>query len=158
MFEEATFLKAWLIVCGLMWAMWWGGLSFYAIVVVPIGTQLIGSIEQGFITQRVTQWHNATALIFTVCLFVEAYRSRRRGLWLSGFALLLLLPSLFVWHVHLTSMMDFKTQTVPVTFYNEHAIYLWLTAAEWAIGIYIPVSVLTTKNGKMESPACSVDE
>lgn len=34
--------------------MWWGGLCFYAVVIVPIGTEVIGSVEQGFITQRVT--------------------------------------------------------------------------------------------------------
>ncbi|MFM8571811.1 MAG: hypothetical protein ACKOAU_09465 [Pirellula sp.] len=41
----------------ILWGLWWGGLSFYAIVVVPIGTEQIGSVAQGFITQRVTQWH-----------------------------------------------------------------------------------------------------
>ena len=35
----------------LVWAAWWGGLCFYAMVVVPIGTELIGSVEQGLITQ-----------------------------------------------------------------------------------------------------------
>ena len=46
---------AWRLFLLLVWAAWWGGLCFYAVVVVPIGTELIGSVEQGFITQRVTQ-------------------------------------------------------------------------------------------------------
>jgi len=40
----------------IVWAVWWGGLCFYAIVVVPIGTEVIGAVEQGFNTQQVTRW------------------------------------------------------------------------------------------------------
>ena len=32
------------------WAIWWGGLSFYALFVVPIGTEIVGGFEQGLIT------------------------------------------------------------------------------------------------------------
>ncbi|MCA9269901.1 MAG: hypothetical protein KDA41_15580, partial [Planctomycetales bacterium] len=37
---------------------WWGGLTFYAGVVVPVGAAVFGSTEQGFVTQRVTNWLN----------------------------------------------------------------------------------------------------
>ena len=48
------------------WAIWWGGLSFYALFVVPIGTEIVGGFEQGFITQRVTNWLNAIGVIVTL--------------------------------------------------------------------------------------------
>jgi len=57
---------AWKLCLMLAWGMWWGGLCFYAVVVVPIGTEDIGSVEPGFITQRVTQWHNALTGFFLV--------------------------------------------------------------------------------------------
>jgi hypothetical protein len=47
--------------------------------------------------------------------------------------------SLILWHAHLTGMMDFPNQAVPSNFYGEHAIYLWITAAEWGLGIILPV-------------------
>ena len=35
-------------------AVWWGGLTFYGAVVVPVGTEVLGgAAEQGFVTQRV---------------------------------------------------------------------------------------------------------
>jgi hypothetical protein len=125
----------WQVFLLLVWALWWGGLSFYAIVVVPIGTELIGSVEQGFITQRVTGWHNILTVGFLVCLFIEAVRMRSRMLWSLVIALAIIEVGLFSWHWHLTKMMDFADHSVPSNFYSQHAIYLWFTAAEWFLGI-----------------------
>jgi hypothetical protein len=128
-------LNFWQAFLLLFWALWWGGLSFYAIVVVPIGTELIGSTEQGFITQSVTRWHNILTGGFVVCLFIEAIRMRSRMLWSFVIALAIIEIGLIRWHWHLTEMMDFADHSVPSSFYSLHAIYLWITAAEWFIGI-----------------------
>src|SRR5215471_8442423 len=56
----------WTLLLSLAWGVWWGGLCFYAVVVVPIGTEEIGAVEQGFITQRVTWWHNLISGAFLV--------------------------------------------------------------------------------------------
>ena len=122
----------------LAWAVWWGGLSFYAVVVVPVGTEVIGSVEQGFITQRVTQWHNALSVLFTICVLVEAFLRRSRALCLIGITLAVIDMGLIFWHIRLTNLMDFQQQTVPARFYGEHAVYLWITAAEWVLGIATP--------------------
>ena len=122
----------------LVWASWWGGLCFYAVVVVPIGTEVIGSVEQGFITQRVTQWHNGLSCIFILCLLIEAYRRSSRVLWAGGAVLAIIEIALVAWHLHLTSMMDFQHQSVPKGFYSAHALYLWLTAIEWIVGLTMP--------------------
>lgn len=44
--------RLWHAVVLLLWGLWWGGLSFYAIVVVPVGTEQIGSVDQGFYSQH----------------------------------------------------------------------------------------------------------
>ncbi len=124
----------------LVWAAWWGGLCFYAIVVVPIGTEMIGSVEQGFITQRVTGWHNVLTGAFLVCLIIEAIHQRSRALWLSVAALAIIEIGLVAWHWQLTGMMDFTGQSVPSDFYEKHAIYLWITAAEWFLGIALSLT------------------
>ena len=129
----------WLLL--LVWGLWWGGLCFYAVVVVPIGTDSIGTVDQGFITQRVTWWHNLIFGAFLVCLAVEAYRRRARTLWAFAAALGVIEVALIFWHSHLTGMMDFEYRSVPAGFYGQHAVYLWITAAEWGLGILLPAAL-----------------
>lgn len=133
---------AWRLFLLLVWAAWWGGLCFYAVVVVPIGTERVGSVEQGFITQRVTQWHNGLSGLFLVSLLIEAIRRRSRELWAIVVVLAIIDIALVVWHAKLTGMMDFKQQAVRGSFYAQHAIYLWLTAAEWLLGIAMPIWIV----------------
>ncbi len=113
------------------WAAWWGGLSFYAIVVVPIGTETIGSVQQGFITQQVTFWHNCLYLLFMAMLFVEGAYRRSIWLWAAIATLAIVNIALFLTHAHLTKQMDFHERTVPDTFYSQHATYLWITTVDY---------------------------
>ncbi len=69
--------------------------------------------EQGFITQRVTQWHNRLSWLFLACLMIEAGRRRSYGLWGMAAALAVTDIALVVWHALLTGMMDFKQHVVP---------------------------------------------
>lgn len=131
--------SAWRLWLLLVWAAWWGGLCFYAVVVVPIGTRVVGGVEQGFVTQAVTQVHNALSGLFLVCLLIEAGRRRSRALWTISAMLAVIDVALVTRHASLTGMMDFQHQTVPGGFYGEHAVYLWITAVEWAMGLAVPV-------------------
>lgn len=137
----------------ILWAAWWGGLTFYALAVVPIGTEVIGSVSQGFITQRVTQWHNGLTGVITLALFFEAYRRRNRSLNVVASSLLLVTIALIAWHARLTGMMNFRDETVPSGFYAEHAVYLWITAAEWGLGIAIPAWLLPIVNEERPNEA-----
>ena len=145
--------ETWRLFLLLVWAAWWGGLSFYAVVVIPIGTELIGSVEQGFITQRVTQWHNGLSGLFFVCLLIDASGRRRRELWAIVVVLAIIDIALVVWHAKLTGMMDFKQQAVPGSFYAQHAIYLWITLAEWLLGIAMPIWIIPI-TAKAKSQSC----
>ena len=136
---SAVRTKVWKLLLLIVWAVWWGGLCFYAIVVVPIGTELIGSAEQGFITQRVTDWHNVLTGVFLACLIIDAFRKHSSVLWSAVIVLAIIEIGLVAWHWHLTRMMDFDNQSVTGNFYAQHAIYLWITAAEWLLGIVIPI-------------------
>lgn len=134
-------------LCGALWqtfmvllyASWWGGLSFYAVVVVPIGTHQIGSVGQGFITQEVTYWHNLLLTAMVICLAIEALRRKAQSAWLIIGSLAIIDLALLADHSRLTSLMNFTSRSVPDNFYHQHAIYLWLTAAEWVIGLILPL-------------------
>lgn len=134
--------KVYLLWLTLLWSFWWGGLSFYAMVVVPIGTDILGSVGQGFITQRVTHVHNAVSGLMILFVFVESFRRKSKVLSFAGVVLLLALIAEVFWHRRLTGLVDFKDRSVPSGFYAEHAIYLWMTAVEWGLGIMIPMFLL----------------
>lgn len=125
-----------IVVC----AVWWGGLTFYAIVVVPLGTDLFGSVEQGFLTQRVTVRLNVLGTLTAVVLVAEVVRStsRRKRLLLTASLFLVLQASLWIMHARLSGLMDFSTLSVATDagFYDEHRIYLCLTAAQWLIALW----------------------
>ena len=60
-------------------ALWWGGLTFYAAFVVPIGVEVLGgATEQGFITQRVSNIINLLGALTLVVLVWNAAASWRR--------------------------------------------------------------------------------
>ena len=137
-----------LLVC-ITWGVWWGGLTFYALVVVPIGTSDLGSVEQGFVTQRVTIAHNWLSVLLILCLIFESFNRSSRYLFGLGIALSILTFELFRWHGHLSSMMNFQERTVQAGFYQEHAFYLWLIATQWIIGLLVsPMLFMNSRSHK----------
>ena len=135
--------STWTLLVCITWGVWWGGITFYALVVVPIGTSDLGSVEQGFVTQQVTIVHNWLSVILILCLICESFNRSSRYLFGLGIALSVLTYKLFRWHGHLSSMMNFQARSVQAGFYQEHAVYLWLIAAQWIIGLLIlPLLVL----------------
>lgn len=120
-----------------IFAVWWGGLTFYATVVIHVGTHVLGSEQQGFITQRVTYFVNGLGTLVLVGLLIQIRRSRQTLPWVIWGVLVASQLGLFLDHHRLTGMLDFETGTVSdsAAFYSEHAIYLWLTTIQWAAGL-----------------------
>lgn len=139
----------------LIFALWWGGLTFYALVVIPLGTEEIGSDAQGFITQKVSLWHNRISLAVLVLLAIDAYRNASRWRW--GFTAWLTLCTLLLMslHTHLSQQLDFQTKSVPESFYNLHAIYLWLTTAQWLSGL--PIAWILIQHSLSNSNNARID-
>lgn len=130
------------LISFLLFSIWWGGLTFYALAVIPLGTEEIGSDAQGFITQKVTLWHNRISLAVLVLLAIDAFQNSSRWRWLFTAWLTLCTLLLTSLHAHLSQQLDFQTKSVPESFYNLHAIYLWLTTAQWLSGIPIAWSLI----------------
>src|SRR4051812_20479682 len=64
-------------------AFWLGGFTFYTSVVVHIGGRSLGTVRQGFITQRVTDWLNVSGAIALPLMFwnmAAIWRHRGRAL------------------------------------------------------------------------------
>jgi len=124
--------------------LWQGGFLFYSAVVVPIGTDVLGSgAAQGVITRRVTDWLNAAGLVYLVLLAWDVAATRdpagrrvaaRWWLWIGSAALLYLL---WYFHLLLDFFMDPGGQSVQMRrpFLFVHGLYLWTSTLHWLFGL-----------------------
>ena len=114
--------------------LWLGGLTFYAVIVVPIGTEIVGGTEQGFITQRVTNWLNAIGVVAILGLGANVWwRQRTRANVITWILTAALQVSLLGIHPLLDGQLDLANRTVRDAswFYACHRVYLILTASIW---------------------------
>lgn len=124
--------------------LWQGGFLFYSAVVVPIGTEVLGSAaRQGAITGPVTNWLN---LFGGVCLALFAWDqaatadpSRRRAAarWWVWAAAVALLGVLLAFHQYLLFFMDPAGRRVVMRrpFRVSHIVYMWASTLHWLCGL-----------------------
>jgi hypothetical protein len=123
-----------------------GGFVFYAGVVVPIGTRVLGSTTQGFITRDVTRVLNAAMLVCIAGLVWEAMAGRasrsavaNRVLWSLTILIAFFCLTLIALHGHLNAQLavdDFAVNN-PASFYSVHRIYLWVSTLQWLCSLPI---------------------
>jgi hypothetical protein len=137
-----TPLRRFLVVQALM--LWQGGFLFYASVVVPIGTDLLGGARaQGVITARVTEWLNVAGLVCLGLLAWDAAATRdpscRRltARWWLIIGSAGLLGGLWFLHLVLDYFMDPAGRVVQMhePFRVTHGAYLWVSTAHWLMGL-----------------------
>lgn len=133
--SSSTLLR-WLALQSLI--LWQGGFLFYALVVVPIGTDVLQSAtEQGFITRRVTIWLNAFGLVCLVsfCGDILVTRVYVRSRMLLLVMATLLQIGLFALHASLEARLDPAEHLIRDDrgFYRRHAAYLIVSGLLWFI-------------------------
>jgi hypothetical protein len=153
------FLRRFLVLIALMF--WQGGFTFYASVVVPVGTAVLknSARRQGFITREVTSWLNVTAAVALGVLAVELLlcrdpsRPRRRlrlALWLFMAGCQGLLLGL---HPYLAGLMQTRGLIVLdlEAFQSAHRLYLWTHTAQWAAGVlFVALTLLAWERESRE--------
>ena len=110
---------------------WQGGFVFYAAIVVPTGTEMLGSATQGLVTQRVTHWLNAFGILWHLLIFwdLRSHWSRLRfRLWIVSFVFLISLIGLHI-------AMDEALVNRGTHFRTMHILYLWISTFHWLIGL-----------------------
>ncbi len=121
----------WRFVLILGLALWIGGLTFYALVVVPIGIEILGTTDQGFVTQRVTNQLNLIGVGLLVLLLANVFLQRGRLLAETWLVLAVTQAALFVLHRRLDAMLAADD----AGFYDAHRVYLLVTAVQWFAGL-----------------------
>jgi hypothetical protein len=139
-----------LVVLGL--CLWFGGFTFYTLVVIHTGHRVFDSrVEVGFLTQAVTHCLNligAGALgLMLWNVFAGWSRQNRfiRGTLLSTWLLAAGIElALFVLHPRLDALLDSQTRTIISRheFKGLHLLYINLSTTQWvATIVYICASV-----------------
>lgn len=141
-----------LFLLPLLFALWWGGFSFYAAVVVPQGMAILGDhVKMGLITQSVTIYLNAIgsiALISSLFFLIVNKRTEINYLQTIGWEWILLVifqAILFYLHSKLTHMISIGLPEINLQkgFYTIHRIYLLISSVIW---ILIPIHYHRVKN------------
>jgi hypothetical protein len=123
---------------------WQGGFTFYASVVVPLGTEVLGSAEaQGWVTRRVTNALNLSGLAalavlgWDLALSRDPDARRRRLRWLAWGLLAATLAVLVGLHLRLDALLDAERRQIldRPAFRGLHRWYLWVSTLQWACGL-----------------------
>jgi hypothetical protein len=127
-------------------AFWQGGFTFYAAVVVPIGTEVLGSpMEQGAITRRVTVYLNVAGgvalVLFAVDNAVSRDPARWRWLvrWLAWLGMAVTLGVLVWLHPRMVELFE---AGLLQQFRGHHRWYLWISTVQWGFGVVYLVLTL----------------
>lgn len=137
-----------------------GGFLFYAGVVVPAGTSVLGPTDQGFVTQLVTRILNLSVLVTLLLLtwdIVVSLRNRspaaNRCLVVCAILIGLSCLTLMWLHLRLDSMLDTEKSAVldDEAFYGLHRIYLWTSTVQWLCSL--PIFWIFANTGIQSVPA-----
>jgi len=131
-FSRRDVVARYIATCAL--GVWLGGLTFYALVVIPSGASVVGDTTQGFITQRVTGWLNWIGVLALVALLPSITRRWMIGTWVCmGLALAVL----FAIHVQMDAVIDAESMGIlnRTAFASWHQKYLLATTFQWLAGM-----------------------
>ena len=143
--------KSVLLLLDILYALWWGGFTFYAAFVVPQGMKVLGDhVKMGMITQSVTNYLNSIGMVaLTYSLLISLVFNRKglsmiRAIGWDWVLLAVLQCALFTLHYFLSlKIHDITTDlTVEHNFYNLHRCYLLTSTAMWVL---IPVNYYRVK-------------
>jgi len=119
---------------------WQGGFLFYAAVVIPVGTRVLGSWAQGTVTRHVTDWMNLIGAIALAVLawdqLADASKSGRKLRWGLWVVMAVGLVALTLLHVTLAAYVDGTADGSSFAdFYLRHRIYLSVASIQWAASL-----------------------
>ncbi|MGI8965228.1 MAG: hypothetical protein ACR2H1_03965 [Limisphaerales bacterium] len=123
----------------LVLSVWFGGFTFYAVVVIPTGIKVLHShMRVGLVTQEVTRWLNLIGLVAFVIFAwnVAALRKVENKKWFGRLAgalgmMILLHITLCALHPILDSQIVERDLVNESKFYNWHRVYLIVSTAQW---------------------------
>jgi hypothetical protein len=160
-----TLFRRFLVLFALL--AWQGGGVFYAGVVVPIGRRVLhDQIELQTVITRDTTWRlnwMGVGAVLLLALDLETGDPSRRRRWLragcwAGIALSQL--GLLLLHARLSTAFagDVLGMAEPASFYRVHRVYLWTSAAQFALALaFLALSLAAWRGADRRPPAPAAD-
>ncbi len=115
-----------------LWPLWFGGLTFYAGVVVPLGGRVLGSETQGSVTAEVLPYLNGIGLLANLLPLLFPNPDTPRSLAMLLFALQSIVTAQSLW-VSQIWRGDWVWEAID--FYTAHRILLWTVTALWCTSL-----------------------
>ena len=144
------------VLTAMTFSLWFGGFTFYAAVVIPVGRRVLGGdTPQGFITEQVSDRLNVLALVTCLVLYWNtravppASRRLRTAMLVTWAVFALSLVALMLLHPMLDAMLDQSTRSIPqpATFYSAHRVYLIVATVQWlASAIHFPLVLVAWRD------------
>lgn len=140
---------------------------FYSAVVVPVGTEVLGSpLLQGTITQPVTNWLNLIGIGWCLALVWDCWQTTDPQRWRrrlrAGFTIIsvLLLAVLFGLHLEMDRHLDVEATRImnKVAFRLWHVTYLWTSTAHWVIGLLMALLTLSAWRAEDQNSVAPVGQ
>ena|SRR5580704_9625608 len=134
-------------------AFWQGGFMFYGGVVVPVGASVLGSeVEQGFITQAVTNYLNCAGAICVVVWGIMLWLDPPWSSWLGRTSwtlwsgLVVTLGLLIGLHVLMDRLLDIPGHNFldEEKFLRLHGAYIATSTAQWLMSLALLALTLRT--------------
>jgi hypothetical protein len=149
-------LRRFLLLQAFLW--WQGGFVFYAAVVVPIGTEELGSaMAQGAITQKVSVWLNILGGVWHAIVLWDTLAERAQRRWRLSLLVVSLLGLVALLALHQLIGNLFSDQIVRPSdakqFRILHACYLWTSTLHWLLALLVLWITLGVWMGKPGSLA-----
>ena len=142
-------VRRFLLIAALMF--WQGGFTFYGAVVVPVGSEVLGSHqEQGWITRSVTNFLNLAGIVaigvwaWDIAMTSERNAWRRRLRWALWIVLLLTLGLLAWLHLRLDDLLDLESFRIVnrPQFRRLHEWYLNTSTVQWGSSLLLLAATL----------------
>jgi len=131
-YTQMILLRRLILFVALMF--WQGGFMFYGSVVITVGAQVLGSeLEQGFVTQSVTNYFNVAGAVCLTIWGIVLWHERPTWLgWTLWLGIVLSLAVLAILHSRLDQRLEFDSHAVMGQgFYSLHRVYLTISTAQW---------------------------
>ena len=140
---------------------WEGGFTFYAAIVVPVGTDVLGSAaEQGKITRQVAPIINLSGAVALAVFAVDTVLTRSgRGLkwgrWLAWLGMAGCLGALLLLYPHLDRLFHGEEAYLDsrAAFRPWHRAYLWTISVQWGFAILFALLTLAAWRREDRQPA-----
>ena len=160
-----TMVRRFVVLAAVMF--WQGGFTFYGAVVVPVGSEILGSHQdQGWITRSVTNYLNLAGVValgvwaWDIAVTRDPAVWRRRIRWAVWAALALALVILAWLHVRLDSYLDFETFRIldRPQFKFLHDRYLNVSTVLWAGSLLLLAATLLAWRSEAARKLPELDE